>query len=417
MFPVGIDCGGEFCDPCCVDSLCPGVVCPSGADLARPYNTCICTAPNGTAFLPCTDPDMEATCGVPESGDGVYWNSNGGTIVLCEICSTLQAELDGCYGCTTVPGHPLVNASTSTANYTDVVDLESAGAYAVLGSSTVTNTGNSFVDGNLGLSPGTSITGFPPGVVLAPHGIHNADGEAGQAQTDLTAAYIDAAGRTITGTTVANLGGLTLTSGVYHTTANGPLSITGTLTLDGTGDPNSVFIFITDSTLTTAGSSVVTLTNGAQECRVFWAVGSSATLGTSSTFVGSILAVASITATTGANVNGRLLASGAAVTLDTNNVTLPECGTGVTVGACVYAGNVSSPVTCLDADGLPTVGNELDCVYDVGTNTTTCFGGCRIASGSEPDGLECFPPCASCSDGIENGDELGIDCGGSCPPC
>jgi hypothetical protein len=203
--------------------------------------------------------------------------------------------------------------------------LGTSANYAVLGGSTVTNTGNSVLNGSLGLSPGTSITGFPPGIVVPPGTTDIANGAALQAQTDLTAAYVDAAGRPLNGTTTADLGNLILVGGVYAGPSKSPLSLTGPLTLDGAGDPNSVFIFQTDSTLITASGSTVNLINGAQECNVFWQVGSSATLGTGSVFAGNILALTSITVTTGVTVHGRALARNGAVTLDTDTFILPTC--------------------------------------------------------------------------------------------
>ncbi len=201
------------------------------------------------------------------------------------------------------------------------VNLGSAGNFAVLAGSTVTNTGSSVISGDLGLSPGTSVTGFPPGTL---NGIqHVANTTAVQAETDLTAAY-NAAGQTPVSTVPTELGGTTKTAGVYDSAA-GTFGVTGTLTLDAQGDANAVFIFKTASTLITGGSSSIVLTNGAQACNVFWQVGSSATLGTNSTFKGNILALTSATLTTGANVEGRVLARNGAVTLDSNTVTKPTC--------------------------------------------------------------------------------------------
>jgi len=198
------------------------------------------------------------------------------------------------------------------------VDLGTAGTYAVLAASTVTNTGPSVITGDLGLSPGTSVTGFPPGTVSGT--IHAADAAASQAQADLTTAYNAAASRTTTtDLTGIDLGGQTLTTGVYGFSSSAGL--TGTLTLDAGGDPNAAFIFKMGSTITTASYSSVLLINGAQACNVFWQVGSSATLGTYSSFVGTVMALASVTATTGVTVHGGLFARTAAVTLDTNNVT------------------------------------------------------------------------------------------------
>jgi hypothetical protein len=167
------------------------------------------------------------------------------------------------------------------------------------------------------LSPGNSVTGFPPGVL---NGIFNlADATAATAKMDLTAAFIDAAGRTGAVTIPTELGGTTLPAGLYNSTA-GTFGITGTLTLDGKNNPNAVFIFQAASTLITAGSSKVVLVNGAQANNVFWQVGSSATLGTFSIFKGNILAQASITVTTGTVIVGRALTQTAAVTLDTDTI-------------------------------------------------------------------------------------------------
>ena len=188
----------------------------------------------------------------------------------------------------------------------------------------MTNTGPSVVRGNLGLSPGSSVTGFPPGVVSPPATIYAADAVTLQAQTDLTVAYNTAAGLPcVADLTGQNLGGLTLTAGVYCFSSSAQL--TGTLTLDGQGDPRAEFVFKTGSTLTTASASTVVLSGQAQARRVFHQVGSSATLGAGSQFVGTVLAITSITATTGASIQGRLLARNGAVTLDNNTITRPTC--------------------------------------------------------------------------------------------
>ncbi len=202
------------------------------------------------------------------------------------------------------------------------VPLGTANSFAVLAGSTVTNTGPTVVNGDLGVSPGGAVVGFPPGVVNGT--IHAADAIAAQAQLDLTAAYNNAAGQPVTQTVATELGGTILGPGVYDSAA-GDFQITGTLTLDAQGNPNAIFIFKTASTLVTASGSQVNLINGAQSCNVFWQVGSSATLGTNSSFRGNILALTSITATTGAAVDGRLLARNGAVTMDTNTVTAAQC--------------------------------------------------------------------------------------------
>ena len=194
--------------------------------------------------------------------------------------------------------------------------------FAVLGGSTVTNTGSSVVTGNLGLSPGTAITGFPPGILTGV--MHAADAQALQAQNDTITAYNDLAGQTCTSDlTGQDLGGKTLAPGVYCFSSSAQL--TGALTLDAGGNPAAVWVFKTGSTLTTASNSSVVLANGAQACNVFWQVGSSATLGTGTKFSGNIFALTSITLTTGASVSGRVLARNGAVTMDTNTVTIPVC--------------------------------------------------------------------------------------------
>ena len=227
--------------------------------------------------------------------------------------------------CTIGAAFLLVVGNTAGAAIVPTVPLATSANYAVLGASTVTNTGASTLDGSLGLWPGTSITGFPPGQVLPPGTTDTTNAAAKQAQSDLTAAYVNAAGRPLNATTTADLANLTLQAGVYAGPSKGALSLTGPLILDGAGDPSSVFIFQTDSTLITASGSTVTLINGAQECNVFWQVGSSATLGTGSVFAGNILALTSITVTNSVTVHGRALARNGAVTLDNDTFTKPTC--------------------------------------------------------------------------------------------
>jgi hypothetical protein len=195
--------------------------------------------------------------------------------------------------------------------------LGSAQSFAVLGSETVTNTGPTTVLGDLGVSPGSAVTGFPPGIVSG-GAIHAADAVALQARNDANTAYIDAAGRPCgVDLTGQDLGGLTLVPGVYCFKSSAQL--TGALVLDTKGDPNAVFIFQIGSALTTASTSTVSVLGGSG-CNVSWQVGSSAILGTSTTFVGDILALTSITLTTGATVAGRAVAQNGAVTMDSNHV-------------------------------------------------------------------------------------------------
>jgi len=253
------------------------------------------------------------------------------------------------------------------------ISLGTAQNFGVLGGSAVTNTGATTVNGNVGVSPGSSVTGFPPGIVVG-GAIHSNDAVAMQAQNDLTTAFNNIAGTPCTvDLTGQNLGGLTLTPGVYCFTSSAQL--TGALTLDALGSPNALFLFKMGSTLTTStGSSVAMINSGGNSCnKVFWQVGSSATLGTGSTFVGDILALTSITLTTGANTNGRTLARNGAVTLDTNNVN--TCGVSVcpiiTVNpATLPNGSVGTPyVQVVSASG--------------GTPPVMFF----VSSGSLPTGL------------------------------
>jgi hypothetical protein len=248
--------------------------------------------------------------------------------------------------------------------------LGTAADFAVLAGSTVTNTGSCVISsGNVGVSPGSAVTGFPPGIVSSPYTIHAADAVAAQAQIDLTTAYNNLAGKACNTTlTGQNLGGMTLTPGVYCFSTSAQL--TGTLTLDALGDSNAVFVFQIGTTLTTATNSSVSLINGALSRNVFWQVGSSATLGTTTTFEGDILALTSITLNTGANMSGRALARNGAVTLDGNGVSVP----------CPL-------ITLLPVPPLPqgTVGNAY-------SQTITASGGTApytfsLTAGTLPNGL------------------------------
>ncbi|MBU3113778.1 ice-binding family protein [Clostridium lacusfryxellense] len=217
----------------------------------------------------------------------------------------------------------------------DTVNLGTTSTFAVLAGSTITNTGKTTisgkaggeVDGNVGgdvgLYPGTAFTGDAD-VTINDGNPHIKDYAAMKAQKDLITAYDDAAGRTPTKTIPAELGGQTLTPGVYKSEI-GSFAITGDLTLDAQGDPNAVFIFQADSSLGTATDSNVYLINSARFCRTFWKVGSSATLGVNSNFAGHILAMESITAANGAIVQGQLLARNGAVTLEENTITNGYC--------------------------------------------------------------------------------------------
>jgi hypothetical protein len=216
----------------------------------------------------------------------------------------------------------LAAAQTVAATGPATVGLGTAAPFAVLaGTPKVASTGATVINGNLGISPAGAVTGFPPGIV---HGtIHKADAIALQAQSDLTVAYTNAAGRPKTATH-GTLGGLTLAPGVYN--AGGVvLGLTGTLTLDGHNNSSAVWIFQATSALVTASSSRVRLINGASSCNVFWQVTSSATLGSGSTFVGTIMALTSITVNSGVTIHGRALARNGKVTLIHDTITSNTC--------------------------------------------------------------------------------------------
>lgn len=201
------------------------------------------------------------------------------------------------------------------------VGLGSTSTYAVLAGSGITNTGPTIINGDAGGDVGSDPTGTFTGQDQATisGAVHLADAASLLAKTDLITAYDDAAGRIPVATIPSELGGQTLIPGTYDS-VDGTFQITGTLTLDAQGDPDGVFVFKTASTLTTATDSNISLLNGARYCRTFWQVGISATLGTNSHFVGHIFALTSITANTGASVQGQLLARNGAVTLDTNTI-------------------------------------------------------------------------------------------------
>lgn len=193
------------------------------------------------------------------------------------------------------------------------------GRFAVLGGQSVTNTGLSTITGDLGVSPGVSVTGFPPGQVDGT--IHISDAAALEAHADLAAAYDNAAGRIPDAGISGDLGGLTLTPGVYNATSS--IALTGTLTLDAQSNRNAQWIFQIGSTLTTATASRVLLAHGAAARNVIWQIGSSATLGPDTAFAGRILAATSITVNAGVTVAGQTLARDGSVTLDTNTITRP----------------------------------------------------------------------------------------------
>jgi hypothetical protein len=221
------------------------------------------------------------------------------------------------------PSPPFVALSSAPASFAVSSPTDLVACFAVLGGSTVTNTGSTIISGgDLGLYPGSSVTGFPPGTVTSPATQYVSDSVAQNAQDSLTSAYSHVAGLTGTGSLPADMSTSTFTPGVYSNAGAVGLSA-GTVTLDAQGDSDAVFVFQIGSTLTTASGTQVVLIHNAQANNVFWQVGTSATLGAGSTFEGTILAHASITLESGATLQGRALANTAAVTLNGNTVTAP----------------------------------------------------------------------------------------------
>lgn len=292
---------------------------------------------------------------------------------------------------TAAAGLLLVGAGPAAAAQAPVA-LGTTASFAVLAGSMVSNTGPSMINGDLGVSPGTAVTGFPPGLV---NGVtHSADAVVAKAQADLVTAYDDAAGRASTATVSADLASQTLVPGVY---TGGALALNGTLTLDAQGDPGAVFVLRAASTLITGSGSVVALVNGADACNVFWQVTSSATLGTSSVFAGNVLALTSITADTGAVVSGRLLARNGAVTLDRTTVTRSTCATATvaptataTVAPTVSATATSTPTTTpsATASATPTV----SATASPSSTTTTATIAVTPAAESSGGGTSGGPP-------------------------
>ena len=206
------------------------------------------------------------------------------------------------------------------------IPLGTATSFGVIAAQAITSTGATIIAGDLGIHPNnaSSVTGFsfstPPGTGIVTGTPHFADAVALTAKNDALAAYGTAASRACTTTISGDLGGRTLTPGVYCSAS--AMGLTGTLTLDAQGDANAVFIFQIGSALTTASASQVRMINGGQSCNIFWQIGSSATMGTGSSFLGNVLASSSVTMTTGTTSTGRLIALNGAVTLDGSTVTV-----------------------------------------------------------------------------------------------
>ncbi|GAC1453456.1 MAG: hypothetical protein PVSMB10_11060 [Pseudarthrobacter sp.] len=292
------------------------------------------------------------------------------------------------------------------------VGLGTAASYSVLAGTTVTNTGPTTLQGDLGVSPGRAITGFPPGVSAGAK--HPADAVALQAQSDVGIAYNSAAGQALTTSVSGDLVGRTLTEGVYNSTSS--LALSGQLTLDGQGNPNSVFVFQVASGLTTASASSIILTNGAQACNVFWQVGSSATLGTASSFKGTILALTSITVATGATVEGRALARNGQVSLDTNVFTTPACITAPTTSAPPTTGTptaIGTPTDTASATATPTATTTLGAMPTVTASATPAPTATEtLATGAAVTGTDSPSSAAPLADtGSGNGAGAGAGAG------
>lgn len=240
---------------------------------------------------------------------------------------------------------------SGSARAATAIGLGTADGYAVLAGSGITNTGSTVITGDLGTFPTTTVTGKNDITLI---GTHRNDTENAAAKGGLLTAFNDAAGQPSTQTISADLANpaATLTPGVY--TQATAMGLTGTLTLDGGGDADAVFVFQAGDTLTTASASKVVLIGGAQACNVFWQVGVSATLGSDSTFVGTILAGTSITLNDRATVEGRVLASDGAVTMIDNVITRPLCSTPVTSPAPTPAPTSPTPTTPAPTTPAPT---------------------------------------------------------------
>ncbi|MHB8377811.1 MAG: ice-binding family protein [Dehalococcoidia bacterium] len=283
--------------------------------------------------------------------------------------------------------------SASGALAATAPNLGSAASFAILAGTTVTNTGSTTINGSLGVSPGSAVTGFPPGTVTGGT-IHAADAVALQAQNDVITAYNALAGQACTGNkTGIDLGGLTLTPGVYCFSSSAQL--TGTLTLDAQGNSAAVFIFQIVSALNTAPGSSVQVINGGTGCNVYWQVGSSATLGTTTAFKGNILALTSIALQTGASLSpGRALARNGATTMDTNTVSIVGCSSAASSTATpTTTATVTPASTTIPATAIPATTTPAAAIPTVAPATTpTSTGTVRLPStgGAPPQGGE-FP--------------------------
>ena len=241
---------------------------------------------------------------------------------ITTLAIALVTIIGSCKKSTTTPSSSSSSSTTTIPLQSTIqapVSLAGSASLAILAGSAVSNTGATVITGDMGLSPGTSVGGFPPGILNGT--LHINDGIANQAKLDLTAAYDDAAGRTATDivTLSGNIGGLTLTPGLYKSTSSLAIS-SGDLTFDAKGNPNAVFIIQIASSLTTTSGRQVILSGGALASHIYWQVGSSATFGTTSVFKGTVLAMQSITFDTGASLDGKALARTGAIIMAGNTI-------------------------------------------------------------------------------------------------
>jgi hypothetical protein len=305
---------------------CPGVVVTAvfskamnDKTLISPATTFTVTASGGSVTGKVTYDSTSDTATFTPDPPGLALNTTYTATISTVAADTFGNHLTPAFTWT------FMTAVASCGANPPAVPLQSAGTFKILAGSTVTNTGlTTITGGDLGLSPGTAVTGFPPGVLTPPAAMHVGPAStAAQAQLDLTAAYNFAAGILLPAPQVlpGDLNGLTLTAGTYKTSSTTMIPVGGTLTL--TGSASDVFVFQIGSTLTTGTGSQVVLSGGVLASNVFWQVGSSATLGVTSIFKGTIMALTSITLDTGASLQGRALARNGAVTLDTNTITDP----------------------------------------------------------------------------------------------
>ncbi len=342
---------------------------------ATPTITGTTSAPGGTTVTVRIDGVQVLTT---TAGAGGGWSvtaatlSNGKHTVLATV-----KDVDGNNGTAT----QVLTLNLPAAR----VSVGRAGSFSVLAGVGVVNSGATVVTGDLGVSPGTSVVGFPPGVV---GGVTYAGGVvAAGAQTDAVAAYQDAAGRVATAEFSGDQNGVTFTPGVYHTAA--AFALTGTLTLDGLGDPNAVFIFQVSAALNTAAASHMVLLGGAKAANVFWASQGAVGTGANSDFAGTVLSPAGITIGAGASVTGQLL-SQATVTLSGNTITTPVGVLSITVptitaqlGAQVSTVNgttISGPLGDVQVTDSRHAGPGADWVASVSSTAFTSAAGGSISA-------------------------------------